>query len=195
MPLRRPRLGFRQGPRINYDKYLSPGEATILEVRRHWAALLPSAAQLLAALLIGSFLGTLLGPGSTSDPVDTFVFLVVMVFLIRFAWKLFEWQIDRIVVTNRRIIEVSGLVTRRVASIPLAKVTDLTYRRTVLARALGFGELILESAGQKQALDAITYIPRPDEFYRAFAELLNAAPTNRVAPDEEDTGPIPKVRA
>jgi uncharacterized membrane protein YdbT with pleckstrin-like domain len=194
MPLRRPRLGFRQGPRINYDKYLSPGEATILEVRRHWAALLASAAQLLAALLVGSFLGTLLGPGSTSDPVDTFVFLVVLAFLIRFAWKLFEWQIDRIVVTNRRIIEVSGLITRRVASIPLAKVTDLTYRRTVLGRALGFGELILESAGQKQALDAITYIPRPDEFYRAFAELLNAAPTNRVAPDEEDTGPIPRVR-
>jgi membrane protein YdbS with pleckstrin-like domain len=194
MPLRRPRLGFRQGPRINYDKYLSPGEATILEVRRHWAALLAPGAQLLAALLIGSFLGTLLGPGSTSDPVDTFVSLVVLVFLIRFAWKLFEWQIDRIVVTNRRIIEVSGLITRRVASIPLAKVTDLTYRRTVLGRALGFGELILESAGQKQALDAITYIPRPDEFYRAFAELLNAAPTNRVAPDEEDTGPIPRVR-
>jgi membrane protein YdbS with pleckstrin-like domain len=192
MPLRRRRLGFRQGPRINYDKYLSPGEETILEVRRHWAALLWPAAQLLAALLIGSFLGAWLSPGTNSDPVDTLAFLVVMVFLVRFGWKLFEWQIDRIVVTNRRVIEVSGLITRRVASMPLAKVTDLTYQRTPLGRGLGFGELILESAGQKQALDAITYIPRPDQFYRAFADLLNAAPHDR-APDEEDTGPIPRV--
>lgn len=193
MPLRRPRLGFRQGPRINYDKYMSPGEATIIEVRRHWAALLWPGMHLLAALLIGSFLGAWLGPASGSDPIDTLAFVVVAAFLIRFGWKLFEWQIDRVVVTNRRIVEVSGLVTRRVASIPLAKVTDLTYQRTPLGRGLGYGELILESAGQNQALEAITYIPRPDEFYRAFAHLLNAAPTGR-SPDEEDTGPIPRVR-
>ena len=192
MPLHRPRLGFRQGPHINYDKYLSPGEETNLEVRRHWAALLWPAALLLAALLIGSFLGAWLSPGTNSDPVDTVAFLVVMFFLLRFGWKLFEWQIDRILVTNRRVVEVSGLITRRVASMPLTKVTDLTYKRTPLGRGLGFGELAIESAGQKQALEAITYIPRPDQFYRAFADLLNAAGPHR-APDEEDTGPIPRV--
>ncbi len=193
MPLRRPRLGWTHGPRLNYDKYLSPDEHMVLEVRRHWAALLVPGLQILAALLVGAFLGTWLGPTSDSDPIDTLAFLVVMGFTVRFGWRLFEWQIERVVVTNRRIIEVTGLITRRVASIPLAKVTDLTYQRTPLGRSLGYGELILESAGQKQALDAIPFIPRPDDFYRDFAELLNDAPVNRRA-DEDDTGPIPRVR-
>ena len=192
MRLRRP-LRWTHGPRINYDKYMSPGEHTMIEVRRHWAALLPPGLLVLGALLIGTLLGTWLTPGTDSDPIDRLAFYVTLGLLVRFGYKLFEWQIERVVVTNRRIIEITGLITRRVASIPLAKVTDLTYQRTPVARGLGFGELILESAGQKQALDRISYIPRPDQFYRSFAELLNDAPIHR-PPDEEDTGPIPRVR-
>ncbi|MGH2751922.1 MAG: PH domain-containing protein [Actinomycetota bacterium] len=193
MRRRRPRTGWTHGPRLNYDKYFSHGEYTVLEVRRHWAALLVPFLHVLLALVVGSLLGAWLGPSSRSDPIDTLVFIVVMGFTIRLGWRLFEWQIERVVVTNRRIVEVTGLVTRRVASMPLAKVTDLTYQRTPLGRALGYGELILESAGQKQALENIPFIPRPDDFYRDFAELLNSPPTSR-NPDEEDTGPIPRVR-
>lgn len=193
MPRRRPRRGWRHGPRLNYDKYLPHAEYTVLEIRRHWAALLAPFLHLLLALIVGSLLGAWLGPSSNSDPIDTLVFIVVMGFTIRLGWRLIEWLIERVVVTNRRIIEVSGLITRRVASMPLAKVTDLTYQRTPLGRGLGYGELILESAGQKQALERIPFIPRPDDFYRDFAELLTSAPVNR-NPDEEDTGPIPRVR-
>ena len=193
MPLHRPRIGFRHGARIDYDKYLSPGEETILEVRRHWAALLSPAAKLLGALVIGSLIGTMLGPETGSDPFDTIAVVVILFFLGHFVWKLIEWQLDRIVVTNRRVIEVSGPITRKVASMPLVKITDLTYRRNPLARALGYGELILESAGQRQAIESISYIPRPDEFYQAFAVLLNA-PATDWRPDEADTGPIPRVR-
>jgi hypothetical protein len=77
---------------------------------------------------------------------------------------------------------------------PLGKVTDLTYQRGPLARLFNYGELILESAGQKQALESISFIPRPDEFYRDFTEMLNNAGVIPVSVDDKDTGEIPRVR-
>jgi membrane protein YdbS with pleckstrin-like domain len=192
MPLRRPRIAWTYGPRLNYDKYLSPGEEIAFNVQRHAAALLWPAGQALLAWFLLFALHWWLDLPSETNPIDTLTFVVAMVFTIRVIWKWFEWQIERVLVTNRRIVEVSGIITRRVASMPLAKVTDLTYRRSPLARFLNYGELILESAGQHQALESISYIPRPDQFYRDFTELLNAAPVQR-RPDEANTGPIPRV--
>jgi membrane protein YdbS with pleckstrin-like domain len=191
----RPRLpfGWSYGPRITYDRYLSPGEEVAFEVRRHPAALLAPAAQALGAWLAFFVLHNWLGLPSDSNPVDTVMFIVVMAFTLRAIWRWFEWQIERVLVTNKRIVEVSGIITRRVASMPLGKVTDLTYKRGPVARLFNYGELILESAGQKQALESISYIPRPDEFYRDFTEMLNNAPHGRTL-DDKDTGEIPRVR-
>ena len=192
MPLRRPRISWSYGPRIIYDKYLSPGEEVAFEVRKHWAALLWPSVQAGLAWLMLFFLHALLNLPSESNPIDSLTFIVAMAFTLRVVWRWLEWQIARILVTNRRIVEITGIITRRVASMPLAKVTDLTYQRTLLARWLNYGELILESAGQNQALESITYIPRPDDFYQDFMKLLNDAPVYRT-PDEEDTGEIPLI--
>jgi membrane protein YdbS with pleckstrin-like domain len=194
MPRRRLHLSWSHGPRITYDRYLSPGEEVAFEVRRHAAALLAPVAQAFGAWIGFFLLHNWLDLPSDSNPVDTVMFIVVMAFTLRAIWRWFEWQIERVLVTNKRIVEVSGIITRRVASMPLAKVTDLTYQRGPLARLFNYGELILESAGQKQALESISYIPRPDEFYRDFTELLNNAPLAHSSPDDKDTGEIPRVR-
>jgi hypothetical protein len=77
----------------------------------------------------------------------------------------------------------------------------MTYRRTIFGRLLGYGDLILESAGQHQALTEVTYIPDPNVFYRTITTLLAARgdfppalPPDAVGhPDDDDTGPIPRV--
>jgi hypothetical protein len=55
---------------------------------------------------------------------------------------------------------------------PLTKVTDLTFQRTLGGRILGYGTVIVESAGQNQAFERINYIPQPDEVYEALSELV-----------------------
>ena len=57
---------------------------------------------------------------------------------------------------------------------PLSKVTDLTFERSIGGRMLGYGTLIVESAGQIQALNRIDYMPRPEEVYEALSELVSA---------------------
>jgi uncharacterized membrane protein YdbT with pleckstrin-like domain len=181
-------------------RYLASDEDLELEVRHHLAVLIGPALAAAAAIVGGAALGFVLSPDRDSDFIDTVIGLVAVFFFLRLGWKLWLWYEDRIFVTTHRVVEVSGVLTRRVASIPLIKVTDMTYRRSLLGRILGYGDLVLESAGQHQALERITYIPTPDHFYRTVTSLLAARatvpPELTVPPlhsENDDTGPLPRV--
>jgi uncharacterized membrane protein YdbT with pleckstrin-like domain len=180
------------------DRYLAIDERVVCRVKRHPAMLAGPFFQALGIFVAAVFVGVLLSPADGSDAVDTVLGLLAFGFLIRLAWRAWEWWVDRIIVTDRRLFEVSGILTRRVASMPLTKVTDMTYHRTVVGRLFGYGELRVESPGQQQALARIAYLPKPDDFYRTVTSLV-MAPTSRerneVADqvDEADTGPLPRV--
>ncbi|MGH3742186.1 MAG: PH domain-containing protein, partial [Micromonosporaceae bacterium] len=96
----------------------------------------------------------------------------VLAVMARLLYQVAEWSADRFVVTDRRMLLISGLITRKVAMMPLTKVTDMTYEKPVIGRLLGYGEFIMESAGQDQALRRIRYVPAPDRLYREVSELL-----------------------
>jgi uncharacterized membrane protein YdbT with pleckstrin-like domain len=77
----------------------------------------------------------------------------------------FEWSDEFFAVTKVRVMLVHGIVTRRVDMMPLSKVTDLTVDRSILGRMLGYGTIVLESAGQEQALSRVEYVPEPEAIY------------------------------
>ena len=182
------------------ERYLAEGERPVLEVHRHGMVvagpILQTVFVVFAAALIGSFFSL----EDKTDAIDTIVGLVAIFFVLRLAWKLILWRHERIVVTDQRIFDVSGVLTRSVATVPLEKVTDMTYRRTLGGRMLGYGDLIFETAGQMQAMDRIEYLPRPDDFYRTVTSLVAARygpPAMQIeppdGPDQDDTGPLPRV--
>lgn len=184
-------------------RYLAADENVILQARRHVAVLARPALAAVGAITLALFVGVIASPGNGGDLLDTVAGLFALWFLVRFLWRAWEWWVDRIFVTEKRIFEVSGLLTRKVASMPLGNLTDMTYQRSLWGRVLGYGELIVETAGQAQALSRISYLSDPDEFYRAVtalvtAGLLPAASAPEVTGaagerDEDDTGPLPRV--
>ncbi len=89
-----------------------------------------------------------------------------------FAWQILDWRIERFMVTNRRVLLISGILTRNVAIMPLMKVTDLTYQQSPLGRILNYGSFILESAGQQQALSRVDFLPQPAKRYQQVSGLL-----------------------
>ena len=183
------------------SRYLSGTEEWVLDVRRHPFSLGGPAAAATGALIGASFIGAVTSWEEGSDAIDIIVGLAAIFFVVRFLWKLLVWWEDRIVVTDQRIFEVSGVLTRKVASMPLEKVTDMTYRRTIGGRLFGYGDLIVETPGQKQAMDHVTFLPKPDDFYRTVTSLVNSRPPpGRIlldagprGPDEDDTGPLPRI--
>jgi membrane protein YdbS with pleckstrin-like domain len=157
--------GFR-----GIERYLLPSERRVVAVRRHWARLAEPALSTLSGLVVLFWLDHVLPLGL---PAARTVLLAAWVALAgRLVWRTLEWREDWFVVTDRRLLMRSGLVTRRVAMMPLIKVTDMSYSRPPVGRLLGYGEIVIESAGHEQALRRIRHLPEPDALYLEICELL-----------------------
>jgi uncharacterized membrane protein YdbT with pleckstrin-like domain len=183
---------------IRPDRYLALDERKLLETRRHKALLLVPALQMVGAVVIALALGMLVSPNQGNDVVDTVLGLIAIAFFARFVWAVIQWWLTRIIVTDRRIVEVSGVLSQRVASMPLPQVTDTTYHRSILGRLLGYGDLTVESPGSHPGLSHITYLRQPDNFYQVVMSLMNASSGDApdevvIVPSDEDTGEIPRV--
>ena len=92
--------------------------------------------------------------------------------LLRLGVKAYEWSETYFVVTSQRMLLQTGLVTRKVNMMPLSKVTDMSFQRSSLGRILGYGEFILESAGQEQALRVVDHLPYPEQLYLEVCGLI-----------------------
>ena len=104
--------------------------------------------------------------------IDNVTFYLGLVAVLRFTVLTALWWIERIVITDKRVMLAQGLLVHNVGMMPLGKVTDLTFQRTLGGRMLGYGTMVVESAGQIQALNKIDYMPRPEEIYEALSELV-----------------------
>ncbi|MFI6604772.1 PH domain-containing protein [Nonomuraea sp. NPDC050536] len=153
------------------NRYLLPHEHQVIMVRRHPAVLLRPVAEVFGGLIIAGLLSKFFGDkgGGTALVVVWWLWLLL---LIRFVWKVAEWSVDYFVVTSKRMLLTTGLITRKVAMMPLQKVTDMSFQRSLLGRMLGYGEFILESAGQDQALSTVEYIPYPETLYLEVCQML-----------------------
>jgi hypothetical protein len=67
---------------------------------------------------------------------------------------------------------VTGVFTRNVAMLPLSKLTDMDYKRTIPGYLLGYGSFRLETAGQNQAVELLRKIPEPGGTYRHVQNLI-----------------------
>ncbi len=150
-------------------RYLLEQERLVAAERWHVAWLVRPALPLLGALFaLGWFLAQL-PPGHVVNDVLS---VVVVVALLRFGWQWLEWRNERLVVTDRRLLMVTGLFTRRVAVMPLRKVTDMTFVQPFVGRMLGpsgWGTFVFESAGQDQALHEVPYLRHPEELYQRLS--------------------------
>lgn len=168
-PVNLPNLRLREPREPPLEPYLLRTERRVVSVRRHYALLLVPTVQTLAGLFAVAFLTAGLEPGNI---VRDLLWYGVLALVARLVWKLAEWSHDRFVVTDRRIVLSSGLLSRKVAMMPLRKVTDMTFRQSPLGRLMGYGVFVLESAGQDQALRQIDYVPTPARLYLVICELM-----------------------
>lgn len=171
-------------------RYLFPTERYRGEWRRHKIHLaMPVAVGVIGTVLLGGLTGflsvALPGLGAVATILGLLFWVGVMGWV---AWRLADWHFDRFILTNKRIMKVDGIITRNVAMMPLARVTDMKYEQTPLGRILNYGTFIIESAGQDQALREVAHLPNPNELYlRVVEEMYEPeAVEARMQPSGED---------
>jgi membrane protein YdbS with pleckstrin-like domain len=157
------------GP-ASVNKYLLPHEHQVITVRKHPAVLMGPIAIGLGGILVALVLMTTIFAHSRQAIVVLAVICVGLLLYVGF--KVWEWTLDYFAVTSERMVEVSGVLTRKVAMMPLVKVTDMSFQRSTTGRILGYGKFILESAGQDQALSIIDHVPYPEQLYLEICALI-----------------------
>jgi len=180
----------------DHDKYLIASERAVVVTRRHWASLTKVGASCAAVFLVALLIVLYL------SEAQFFAVIGVLGLLGSLAWFAFAWWFwatEEFVITDKRVLNVNGVITRRVGIMPLTKVTDLTYERSVMGRLLGYGVFVMESAGQHQAMSRIEYLPKPDLLYHEVSTLLfgpDSVLNIRRRPDpgsDHPTTPLPPV--
>ena len=152
------------------NKYLLPHEHQVITVRKHPAVLLGPIALTLLGLVIAAVISTTVARHNAD--VVGFVWIVWAFLLVWLAYKVWVWSQDYFIVTSRRMLLATGVITRKVAMMPLVKVTDMSFQRSSLGRLLGYGEFILESAGAEQALRVVDHLPYPEQLYLEVCGLI-----------------------
>jgi membrane protein YdbS with pleckstrin-like domain len=158
-------------PRASKDveKYLLPEERAVVATRRHWAALIEPTLKFLPVLVAG---GWLLLYDPENRVTSSAGLLVILAALVYYVLRVGEWWMRHFIVSTRRVLLTSGIIVRTVTLLPLRRITDLTWKETLLGQVLGYGTFRFESAGQQQALSEITFLPGADDLYRRVSALL-----------------------
>ncbi|MGW6005518.1 PH domain-containing protein [Oerskovia enterophila] len=164
-PGRPPRLSAR-----HLRRYILPGERVVLATRAHWGKLAEPVATTFAAFLVVAWLVSASGP--TVGDGALMLWWVWLAVAVRLLWKVLDWRNEWFVATDKRMLLMFGLVTHKVAMMPLGKVTDMSYSRSIVGRVLGYGQFILESAGQDQAMSRINWVAKPDATYRKLCDTI-----------------------
>jgi uncharacterized membrane protein YdbT with pleckstrin-like domain len=151
-------------------RYLLPHEHQVITVRRHPAVLMTPIAFVLGGLIVAGVLSNTTAGHGTS--LVSWIWWAWLILLAWFVWKVAEWSVDYFVITNQRMLLTTGLVTRKVAMMPLAKVTDMSFQRSISGRMMGYGEFVLESAGQDQALRTVSFLPYPEQLYLEVCSMI-----------------------
>lgn len=149
---------------------LGQGEEIVVTVRTHAKALIVPA---IVLILLGAALGisiALVPPGW--QPVATYV--AIGLALIAFLWLVLvpflRWRTSTYTITDRRIITRKGILNKTGHDLPLRRINNVNYDKSLTDRMLGCGTLVLETAAGQPLM--LPDVPRVEEVHRIIAELL-----------------------
>jgi uncharacterized membrane protein YdbT with pleckstrin-like domain len=152
------------------DEYLLDTERRVIRVRLHWAYLAWDLFEAVALLAVAVMISYLLPPSMWL--LQNILWYAALFVVLRLAYVVLMWWVERIVVTDKRMMMTTGIITTKVLMMPITKVTDLTYERPLMGRVLGYGTMVVESAGQIQALNRLEYLPKAEQVYDAISQLV-----------------------
>ena len=117
---------------------LKKDEKLLIIIRQHWIRLiLPFFAWLLLAILLLVFV--------TNHKVDLIIILLTAIYpMVEYInWKYNLWA-----VTNMRVVDESGFITRYSKESPLDKINNVEYDQPILGRIFGYGNVDIQTAAE-----------------------------------------------
>jgi uncharacterized membrane protein YdbT with pleckstrin-like domain len=150
------------------DNLIQEGETLALDLRPHWWYF---SRNILTGIPLAIILIVVLN--SDTDWISKYggiiVGLVAVAWAVWLGLKYLQWRMTYFVVTSRRVIYRSGVISKRGVEIPLERINNINFHQRLIDRIIGAGDLDIESAG-KDGQSHFDFIRHPDgvqhEIYR-----------------------------
>ncbi|MBK9696084.1 MAG: PH domain-containing protein [Propionibacteriaceae bacterium] len=151
-------------------KFLGTDETEVLHLRTHAKALIAPAVVFLLSATAAGFLVALTPPEwQPAAGIVEFV-LVVLVFLTWVVWPFLRWLTTTYTLTTRRIISRRGIINQTGHDLPLSRINNVAYERSLTDRILGCGTLVLTTAAEEPV--TLSDIPDIERVHVVMTELL-----------------------
>jgi hypothetical protein len=175
------------------DSLLSTGERITHRVRQHWFVLLWGARIPIAAI-IAALLLVVLSQNVTGTARDLLGLLTAALFIGGLAflgWATLRYLNTEFVLTNRRVVQVEGVVNKRATDSSLEKINDAVLTQSIFGRMFGFGDLDILTAAEA-GIERFRMIIDPIGFKKA---MLDAKHEYEVDMERSGWQPSPPIRA
>jgi len=150
---------------------LMPGEHMVLSSHPHWWYFWKHAASLVGVILL--FWLAKAGPSFLDGFLTWVATVALLVDLVASVVRYAQWRTTRFAVTDRRVAYQSGLVSRHGVSIPINRVNNVNFHQGAIARVLGNGTVVIESAGETGD-SVFENIPHPEHVRQVIFDQMDA---------------------
>ena len=161
-------------------KLMIDGEQTVMTTRTHVKALLVPVIILFAVSFAGAFLAARTSGylwGGRPIVMWLVVALSLVLLLLGSVIPFLRWYLWTYTLTNKRIVEQRGILTRSGRVIPLNRINDVAFEKNLNDRILGSGTLVIHDASEQAGLE-LRDIPRIEDMHRTVTTLVDAAHDN-----------------
>jgi uncharacterized membrane protein YdbT with pleckstrin-like domain len=91
-----------------------------------------------------SFLGTTLA--INGQQILLIMFLISLLVLVSIFISFLRWNAESFVITDRRVLQIRGIMSKMVTDFSLGKISDVALSQTVLGRMFNFGTIEILTA-------------------------------------------------
>ena len=123
--------------------------------------------------IVLAVLGLAVVAGLGEPAVTALGVLALAVFVAYLALQGLQAWFTRYVVTDLRVLRVSGVLNRNAEFIPWGKVTDITRSESLLQWWAHTATIRIESANERSGFRAIDDVDDPAYFYRVLVEMVD----------------------
>jgi hypothetical protein len=158
------------------DGLLSTGERITHREKQHWWVFVWGARYTILAVILAIVLFVLGGNLAPDGASGTFRMILGWVTAALFIggaalllWTTLRYLNQEYVLTNRRVIQVTGVINKRAVDSSLEKINDAVLEQSIFGRWLGFGDLKILTASEL-AISDFKMLVRPVEFKKAMLD-------------------------
>jgi uncharacterized membrane protein YdbT with pleckstrin-like domain len=168
------------------ESLLGDRENVILGTRHHWFVL-ASSIVLEGFLILVIFILTIVGSIYVYNQAPAWWWIVLLIgFIVMLipittgTRDILNWSNHQFIITNRRVMQISGIFNKSVIDSSLEKVNDIKMEQSALGRMFGYGDIEILTASEL-GVNLFKKIDNPVKFKSA---LINAKAYLEQPPEE-----------